>query len=217
MELLDGVDLLSYLWRREVAVPGEPTPTTLTSMLRGVDDADDEDHTTLNSPPPTPCDIDRLRHAMSQLTRGLHALHSAGKIHGDVKPPNIHVTSDGRVVLLDFGLDAERQRRPGAGDMVVGTVGYMAPEQCTGDVRVSAAADWYCVGVVLFHALTGRLPFEGAVARVLFDKQTEAAPRPSTLVRHVPRDLDDLCAELLEREPANRPTGEQLLRRLGLG
>ncbi len=69
--------------------------------------------------------------------------------------------------------------------------------------------------MVLFQALTGRLPFQGARSRVLFEKQTVAAPRPSTLVQHIPRDLDDLCAELLEREPANRPTGAQLLHRLG--
>jgi GNAT superfamily N-acetyltransferase len=153
---------------------------------------------------------------LPQLARGLHALHSAGKIHRDVKPSNIQVTSDGRVVLLDFGLVAELERRQGGDGMIVGTVAYMAPEQCAGDVRLTAAADWYALGVVLFQALTGRLPFEGAPTRVLFEKQTEAAPRPSLLIQHIPRDLDELCAELLEREPGDRPTGSQLLRRLGV-
>ncbi|HEY0993309.1 MAG TPA: AAA family ATPase, partial [Kofleriaceae bacterium] len=160
--------------------------------------------------------LDKLRAALPQLARGLHALHSAGKIHRDVKPSNIQVTSDGRVVLLDFGLVAELERRNATDGMIVGTVAYMAPEQCAGDAKLTAATDWYALGVVLFQALTGRLPFEGVPTRVLFEKQTEAAPRPSLIVQHIPRDLDDLCAELLEREPADRPTGAQLMHRLGV-
>ncbi|HMG24966.1 MAG TPA: serine/threonine-protein kinase, partial [Kofleriaceae bacterium] len=218
MELLDGFDLLTYLWGRKADDPAELITTTLTPIPVGFDPGSNPDGepTTLNSPRPTPCDIDKLRHALPQLARGLHALHTAGKIHRDVKPSNIQVTSDGRVVLLDFGLVAELERRQGADGMIVGTVAYMAPEQCAGDVQLSAAADWYGLGVVVFQALTGRLPFEGVPTRVLFEKQTEAAPRPSLLVQHVPPDLDDLCAELLEREPLDRPTGSQLLRRLGV-
>ena len=216
MELLDGVDLLTHLWGRKVEDPAELVTTTLTPIPSGFDGVLDGDPTTLDSPRPTPCDIDKLRQALPQLARGLHALHGAGKIHRDVKPSNIRVTSEARVVLLDFGLVAELERRQGADGMIVGTVAYMAPEQCAGDVQLSAAADWYGVGVVLFQALTGRLPFEGVPTRVLFEKQTEAAPRPSQLVQHVPRDLDDLCAELLERDPADRPTGAQLLHRLGV-
>jgi len=219
MELLDGVDLLTYLWGRKVEDPAEVMTTTLTPIPPGFDAGSDAivDPNTLVSPRPTPCDIDRLRHALPQLARGLHALHNAGKIHRDVKPSNIQVTSDGRVVLLDFGLVAELERRQGADGMIVGTVAYMAPEQCAGDVQLTAAADWYGLGVILFQALTGRLPFEGVPTRVLFEKQTEPAPRPSRLVQHIPPDLDDLCAELLEREPGDRPTGAQLLLRLGVG
>ncbi|HMG55543.1 MAG TPA: protein kinase, partial [Kofleriaceae bacterium] len=218
MELLDGFDLLTYLWGRKADDPAELITTTLTPIPVGFDPGSNPDGepTTLNSPRPTPCDIDKLRHALPQLARGLHALHTAGKIHRDVKPSNIQVTSDGRVVLLDFGLVAELERRQGADGMIVGTVAYMAPEQCAGDVQLSAAADWYGLGVVVFQALTGRLPFEGVPTRVLFEKQTEPAPRPSRLVQHIPADLDDLCAELLEREPLDRPTGSQLLRRLGV-
>jgi hypothetical protein len=217
MELLDGVDLLTYLWGRKVEDPAEIMTTTLTPIPPGFDaGADGGGASTQVSPRPTPCDLDKLRHALPQLARGLHALHTAGKIHRDVKPSNIQVTSDRRVVLLDFGLVAELERRQGADGMIVGTVAYMAPEQCAGDVQLTAAADWYGLGVVLFQALTGRLPFEGVPTRVLYEKQTEAAPRPSRVVQHVPRDLDDLCAELLERDPADRPTGVQLLVRLGV-
>jgi hypothetical protein len=223
MELLDGADLLTHLWGRKVGDPAEmvtttitPRPTAAGTMPLPYVDAIADDVITQNSPRPTPCDIDKLRHALPQLARGLHALHCAGKIHRDVKPSNIQVTSDGRVVLLDFGLVAELERRHGADGMIVGTVAYMAPEQCAGDAQLTAATDWYALGVVVFQALTGRLPFEGVPTRVLFEKQTEAAPRPSLIVQHVPRDLDDLCAELLEREPADRPTGAQLMHRLGV-
>ncbi|MDB4958888.1 MAG: ATPase/protein kinase family protein [Myxococcales bacterium] len=163
------------------------------------------------------CDFARLRAALPQLAQGLAALHAAGKIHRDVKPSNIIVTTDGRVVLLDFGLVAELERRRGdETGMIVGTVGYMAPEQCAGDVPLTPAADWYALGVVLFQAMTGKLPFEGPAARVLLEKQTKEAPRPSMLVRGVPTDLDELCCELLEREPTGRPSGRALLQRLGL-
>ncbi|HEX7838877.1 MAG TPA: protein kinase, partial [Kofleriaceae bacterium] len=216
MELLDGVDLLTYLWGRKVEDPTEVMDTTLTPIPPGFDAGGSDGDTTMSSPRPTPCDIDKLRRALPQLARGLHALHAAGKIHRDVKPSNIQVTSDDRVVLLDFGLVAELERRQAVDGMIVGTVAYMAPEQCAGDIQLTAAADWYGLGVVLFQALTGHLPFEGVPTRVLYEKQTEAAPRPSLLVQHIPRDLDDLCAELLEREPGDRPTGAQLLRRLGV-
>jgi serine/threonine protein kinase len=217
MELLDGVDLLTYLWGRKVEDPAELVTATLPPLPPGADPQLVFDGSiTQSSPRPTPCDLDRLRLVLPQLARGLHALHSAGKIHRDVKPSNIQVTSDGRAVLLDFGLVAELERRHGADGMIVGTVAYMAPEQCAGDVQLTAATDWYGLGVVVFQALTGRLPFEGVPTRVLFEKQTEAAPRPSLLVQHVPRDLDDLCAELLEREPGDRPGGAQILRRLGV-
>jgi eukaryotic-like serine/threonine-protein kinase len=222
MELLDGGDLLTHLWGRKVGDPAELVTTTITPLPMVIPTAAptapaSEDAITESSPRPTPCDVERLRAALPQLALGLHALHAAGKIHRDVKPSNIHVTSDGRVVLLDFGLVADLERRQRGEGMIVGTVAYMAPEQCAGDVQLTAAADWYALGVVLFQALTGRLPFEGVPTRVLFEKQTEAAPRPSLIVQHIPRDLDDLCAELLEREPADRPTGDQLLRRLGVG
>ena len=224
MELLDGVDLLGHLWSRPVddvlamaSTVHTPMPMAAPaiSMPTGsgpIGAAIDAPKVRAASPA---CDIAKLRAALPQLGRGLHALHAAGKIHRDVKPSNIQVTNDGRVVLLDFGLVAELERRHGS-EEVVGTVAYMAPEQCAGDVALTPAADWYALGVVVFQALTGRLPFEGAPMRVLFEKQTEKAARPSQLADDVPPDLDQLCADLLERDPADRPTGAALLRRLGI-
>jgi serine/threonine protein kinase len=215
MELVDGTDLLAYLWRQTSDVDIAHAATTTTAPPLLTEDAVLGDAPTSDSTQqPTPCDIERLRAILPQLALGLHALHLAGKIHRDVKPSNIRVTRDGRAVLLDFGLVAELDRNE-AGGPIAGTIAYMAPEQCAGDVALTAAADWYALGVVLFQALTNRLPFEGVPMRVIFEKQTRAAVRPSRYVRGVPADLDDLCAELLEREPGARPSGTVLLRRVG--
>jgi serine/threonine protein kinase len=218
MELVDGVDLLAYLWRQNVDVDIAHAATTTSAPPPGAPGSEisGNEPTADSTQSPTPCDVDRLRAILPQLALGLHALHIAGKIHRDVKPSNIRVTADGRAVLLDFGLVADLDRNGGgAGAAIAGTVAYMAPEQCAGDVALTAAADWYALGVVLFQALTTRLPFEGVPMRVIFEKQTRASLRPSRYVRGVPQDLDDLCAELLEREPGARPSGPTLLQRVG--
>lgn len=220
MELLDGDDLLAYLWDHPARTQSDDW--ALAATISGEPPTGESDVALPPAPPRSPtripctCDLDRLRLALPQLARGLYALHGAGKIHRDVKPPNIRVTSEGRVVLLDFGLVAELERRRGDEGSIVGTVAYMAPEQCAADATLTAAADWYAVGAIMFQALTGRLPFEGSPARVVLDKQVRDAPAPSELVDGVPPDLDELCRALLDRDPARRPTGRALMVRLGL-
>ncbi len=163
-------------------------------------------------------DEPRLRSAMAQLTRGLLVLHAAGKIHRDVKPSNIMVTEDERVVILDFGLATSVEH--GGSDSesdssVVGTALYMAPEQALGG-RVGPEADWYSVGVVLYEALVGTPPFLGSNLQVLMDKQRLAPPPPSATWSGVPEDLDALTVELLRFDPTTRPSGRAIQRRLGV-
>jgi len=165
----------------------------------------------------TVLDEKRLRAAFRQLADGVDALHAAGKLHRDLKSQNVLVARDGRVVLLDFGLVHELSQRSSReaydGDNV-GTPLYMAPEQSTG-APLTESADWYAVGVALYRALTGHFPFDGRSLEVLVAKQTRDPLPPCTMAPDVPDDLDRLCMELLRRQPRDRPSGREVLARLG--
>jgi hypothetical protein len=215
MELVDGVPFLEYVR------PGclDAIPSGI-SQTRGVsrsaagetrasdgagDDGERDDRGDLH--------VDRLRDALIQLARGLCALHDAGKVHRDVKPSNILVEPGGRVVLVDFGLaiDVSGGRARIAPDGA-GTRAYMAPEQAA-NRSVSAAADWYGVGVLLYQALTGYLPFRGGDAA-----RSKAHRSPESVHAHnpdAPEDLVALCDMLLALDPAARPTGRDVVVRLG--
>ena len=162
-------------------------------------------------------DLARLRSALRQLAEGVHGLHETGKLHRDIKPSNILVTRDGRVVILDFGLVAEVEGK-GEHDSLsfAGTPDFMSPEQGA-QLAITKASDWYSVGVMLYQALTGRLPFNGKYFEVIMDKQSIDPPAPAELVSDTPVDLNDLCMSLLQRKPEGRPSGREILRLLGRG
>src|SRR5205814_4722448 len=118
------------------------------------DDVDD----TAGVPSTAPLDYGAVRAAFRQLGDGLGALHAAGKLHCDIKPSNVLVTAAGRVVILDFGLVAERSRLREDTEDVAGTPAYMSPEQASGKA-LTEASDWFGAGVMLYEVLTGRRPF----------------------------------------------------------
>jgi hypothetical protein len=152
----------------------------------------------------------RLRSAIGQLAKGLNALHEFGKVHRDVKPSNVMVDRDGRVVILDFGLVTDLHADSG-GD-AIGSVAYMAPEQAAGG-RVSPASDWYAFGVVLYELLAGELPFCGTPREIIEAKQGR---RPAPLKGDAPVDLAALVDALLAFDPGERPGGGEVLLRLGV-
>ncbi len=183
MELVPGRDFLEALTAPEV----EPQPSSTDFR---------------------PPDFELVRGTSLQLAKGLHTLHLNGKVHRDIKPPNVLVTDDARTVLLDFGLVTELQRigLPEAEPLTVGTPAYMSPEQALA-LPGSAASDWYSVGVMLYQALAGELPFQGTTLEILAGKQTGTPPP----LAGMPGDLEELCFGLLDPDPETRLQGAQVL------
>jgi len=153
------------------------------------------------------------REAVAVVSHAAEALafaHAKGVIHRDLKPPNIFLAGGdlGRVKLLDFGVArvAGGGRQATVAGTVVGTPGYMAPEQARGAPDVDARADVFALGCVLFEALTGRPAFQGAHAMAILAKiLLEDAPRLADLRPELPADLGALIARLLAKDPAERP------------
>ena len=194
MELVPGQDLLS--WVRDgrdvdavLATHGRPTFTSLV-------------------------DEDRLRKVLRQVAVGVSALHQFGLLHRDLKPSNVLVRASGHVSILDFGLTVDALEQLSTAEHSAGTLAYMAPEQLGGEL-LRSASDWYAVGVMLYEALTGRLPFGSNLRQVLFAKMTGTYDASTEVVEGVPPDLAALCIELLRGDAAERATGAELLERLG--
>ncbi len=211
MELVEeGKNFVDYC--RNGGTGGEERPS-------GTESSWEEETAKLETPADAapPCDEQRLRVALPQLVAGLSALHTAGWLHRDVKASNVLVDRRGRVVLLDFGLatDATSTTLDTPAGHMVGTIEYVAPEQAFPSRALTPAADWYSAGAILYEVLTGRLPFEGSVERILSDKQSSDPAPPHVLVPSVPNDLDRVCTALLSRDPVLRPDASTILSTIG--
>jgi serine/threonine protein kinase len=140
---------------------------------------------------------------IAQVGGGLDAVHAAGLVHRDVKPHNVIVDADGDAHLTDFGLAKAMASTSGltATGQVIGTVDYMAPEQIEAR-RVDARTDVYALGGVLFHAVTGRVPFaERESSAKMWAHVNEAPPSTAGEASGV---LDPVIRRAMAKDPADR-------------
>ena len=155
-----------------------------------------------------PLDNHSAAEAIEPIARALQAAHERGVLHRDIKPRNIMIDdATGRPLLTDFGLAKLLESKTDmthTGD-VMGSPPYMSPEQATDAAHVTAAADVYSIGATLYHALTGRPPFQAAtMAETLRQVWFEEPPPPCSLNPAIDRDLETICLKCLEKEPARR-------------
>jgi serine/threonine protein kinase len=216
MEYLEGVDPRQWVMRRRVRLPEIVDQSTVSVVPL------QQAHTELSPSSPAPAsvaeppdaDFSRVRAVLAQLAEGVAFLHARGVIHRDIKPSNVFIHHDGfedAVKLIDFGVARLREITGDTGALtgtnhLIGSMGYMAPEQFRNAKAVGFTADLYAVGVVVFRALTGRLPFVSrSLENVIRMKAEQSAPPISTMPG-MPKNplLDRWATKAMARTPEAR-------------
>jgi serine/threonine-protein kinase len=139
-----------------------------------------------------------------QVLEAARFAHRNGVVHRDLKPQNVIVDPDGKAVVTDFGIARAGVSEITQTGSVMGTPHYLSPEQAQGQ-EVTAVSDLYSIGVILYEALTGRVPFEGESAVAVAMKQVAQTPlRPSSINPQVSPALDAAVMRALEKDPGQR-------------
>ena len=152
--------------------------------------------------------VDETINILSQIAAALDYAHSEGFLHRDVKPSNVLMLEDGRVLLADFGtakqMTVDHTMMTAVGQRI-GTPSFMAPEQISGELRVDYRADVYSLGVVAYKLFTGRLPFAASSQAELLHKIVYEAPlSPETLNPDLPANVVHNLKRALSKDPAQR-------------
>ena len=159
-----------------------------------------------------------------QISEALAVAHASQIIHRDIKPDNVMLRPDGYVKLLDFGLARVQPEAINAGSTgpitepgtVLGTVAYMAPEQARGET-IAPEADVFALGVLLYELVTGRHPFSApSQLGMLHALMYESPEPPSFLNAELPRAIDQLIVEMLQKDARLRPGSSEVMYRLSL-
>ncbi|MHC5018632.1 MAG: protein kinase domain-containing protein [Planctomycetota bacterium] len=184
------------------------TPALLYLVMERIDapDADTVVRRDGPLPPMAACRVAR------DVARGLEELHRCGVVHRDITPGNVLIpppATGGEAIIVDLGLARLRDLPHGltADDVLLGTPGFMAPEQAENPREADARADLYGLGALLFFLLTGRPPFVGEGLEAVRLALRGGAPDVRTLAPAVSPPLARLTARLLARDPADRPAG----------
>jgi WD40 repeat protein len=156
----------------------------------------------------TPWPAGRAAGLVEVLARGVAEAHRQGIVHRDLKPSNVLMSADGTPKIADFGLAKALNADAGltATDSIMGSPGYMAPEQAEGKARqVGPLADVYALGAILYVLLTGRPPFRGATVLETLEQAKTAEPvSPRRLLPGLPRDIETIALKCLRKDPAKR-------------
>lgn len=162
--------------------------------------------------------LPKLLRYLQHVAEGLAKAHAVGIVHRDLKPDNIMITKDDHVKVLDFGLakltesavlvtgSEDETRRPlTTAGVVMGTVGYMSPEQAQGKTEIDSRSDTFSFGCILFETVTGRKPFESeSVIKSLHRLVYEPAPSLSEFNVTAPPELQRIIRRCLEKDPEDR-------------